>query len=49
LFTGAAQVKSQISEDEAKRAKEFFEWAVKEWDLPNDNIYIWDFYNLQTE
>lgn len=49
LFTGAAQVKSQISEDEAKRAKEFFEWVVKEWDLPNNNIYIWDFYNLQTE
>jgi hypothetical protein len=49
LFTGAAQVKSQVSEDDARRAKEFFEWVVKEWDLPDDNIYIWDFYNLQTE
>jgi hypothetical protein len=49
LFTGAVQVKSQISEDEAKRAKEFFDWVIKEWDLPDDNIYIWDLYNLQTD
>lgn len=49
LFTGAARVKSQISEDEAKRAKEFFGWVVNEWNLLNENIYIWDFYNLQTE
>jgi hypothetical protein len=49
LFTGAAQVKSQISEDEAKRAKEFFDWVINEWDLPDDNIYIWDLYNLQTD
>ena len=49
LFTGAAPVKSQISEDEARRAKEFFDWVVKEWNLADDNIYIWDFYNLQTD
>ncbi len=48
LFTGAAQIKSQISEDAAKRAKEFFDWVINEWDLPDDNIYIWDLYNLQT-
>lgn len=48
LFTGAAQVKSQISEIEAKRAKEFFDWVVNEWDLPDDNIFIWDFFYLQT-
>ena len=49
LFTGASQVKSNISEDEAKRAREFFGWITKEWDLPNDNIYLWDLYSLQTE
>jgi len=49
LFTGAVQVKSSISEDEARRAKEFFEWVTNEWDLPGDNIHIWDFYKLQTE
>jgi hypothetical protein len=49
LFTGAAQVKSNISEDEAKRAKEFFTWVTDEWDLEGDNIYLWDLYKLQTE
>lgn len=49
ILTGAARVKSQISEEEAKRARGFFEWVIKEWDHPDDNIYIWDFYNLQTE
>jgi hypothetical protein len=49
LFTGAAEVKSQIIEDDAKRAREFFKWVTEEWDLPGDNIHIWDLYSLQTE
>ena len=49
LFTGAVQVKSKITEDEAKRANEFFKWVTDEWDLPDDNIYLWDLYSLQTE
>jgi hypothetical protein len=49
LFTGAAQVKSNVTEDEAKRARAFFEWVTDEWDLPADNIYLWDLYKLQTE
>lgn len=49
LFTGAVHVKSQLSEDEAKRTKEFFNWVINEWDLPEDNIYLWDLYSLQTE
>jgi len=49
LWTGAAQVKSNVSEDEAKRAKEFFKWVVDEWDKPGDNIHIWDLYSLETE
>jgi hypothetical protein len=49
LFTGAANVKSRTTEDEALRAKEFFDWVAKEWDLPDDNIFIWDLFNIQTE
>jgi hypothetical protein len=49
LFTGAVQVKSNIDEDQAIRAKEFFDWVRYEWDLPNDNIFLWDFYSLETE
>lgn len=48
LFTGAVQVKSFITEDEAKRAKEFHNWVTDEWDLPGDNVYLWDLYSLQT-
>lgn len=49
LLTGAAQVESAVSADEAQRAKEFFDWVKEEWDVSDDNIFIWDFYNLQTE
>jgi hypothetical protein len=49
LFTGAAQVRSNISEEEAKRANEFFKWVVDDWDLPDDNIFLYDLYNLETE
>jgi len=49
LFTGAVQVKANITDDEAERTREFFNWVRKEWDLPGDNIYLWDLYNLQTE
>ncbi len=49
ILTGAAQVKNNITEDEALRAKEFFSWVIDGWDLPEDNIYIWDLYSLQTE
>jgi hypothetical protein len=49
LFTGAAQVKGSISEDEAGRAKEFFTWVIREWDISDDNIFIWDLYSLETE
>ena len=49
LFTGAAQVKANVREEDAVRAKEFFSWVTNEWDLPDDNIYLWDLYSLQTE
>jgi hypothetical protein len=49
LWTGAAQVKNKTSEEEAIRAKEFFDWVKKEWDQENDNIFLWDFRSLQTE
>ncbi|MCK5765518.1 MAG: hypothetical protein KAH26_06030, partial [Bacteroidales bacterium] len=49
IWTGAAQVEAVISGDKALRAKEFFGWVTDQWDLPGDNIYIWDLYSLQTE
>jgi hypothetical protein len=49
LFTGATQVKSNTDSTQAERAREFFKWVINEWDLPDDNIFIWDLYGLQTE
>lgn len=49
IFTGAALVRSLISEEEARRAQIFFNWVKEEWDLPEDNIYLWDLYQLQTQ
>jgi hypothetical protein len=49
LFTGAALTQSSVTEEEAIRAKEFFQWVRDEWDLSGDNIYLWDLYTLQTE
>ena len=49
IWTGAAQVKENISEESAQRANQFFNWVTQEWDEPEDNIYIWDLYNVETD
>jgi len=49
VWTPAVFIKDQISEDEAKRTHQFYEWMIEEWDEKGDNIFIWDFYNYETE
>lgn len=49
VWTGAAQVKGATDADYARRAQGFFNWVVNDWDEAGDNIYIWDFYALETE
>lgn len=49
VWTGAAQVENNLSEDEAKRARIFFDWVKDEWDQEGDNVFIWDLYELETE
>jgi hypothetical protein len=49
LWTGAAQVKSNITQEQAIRSKSFFDWVKNEWNTENDNIFLWDFYELETE
>ncbi len=49
VWTGAALVKNQTTEAHAKRAKTFFDWVRNEWDSADDNIYLWDLYELETE
>jgi len=49
VWTGAVMVKSRLSETNARLAKEFTDWLRTTWDTENDNIYLWDFYELETE
>ncbi len=49
IWTGAIQVKSNITHESAQRAQDFFKWVINDWDLPNDNIFLWDFNFLETE
>lgn len=49
VWTGAVLIKDETDQDHAERAQEFFTWVKEEWDEAGDNIYIWDFYSLQTE
>lgn len=49
VWTGAALVKERTSEAEAARAREFSEWVTGEWDEPGDNVFVWDFFEIETE
>lgn len=49
IWTGAALVQGGTTESEGTRARAFFEWVKNQWDEPGDNIYVWDFFELETE
>ena len=49
VWTGAARVEKTTTRDEAERARQFFAWVKNTWDEPGDNIFIWDFHELETE
>lgn len=49
VWTGAALIEAHSSSGQAERAREFANWVIQEWDETNDNIFIWDFRELETE
>jgi len=51
LWTGAAAVAGDpgSSAANAARSREFFTWVKNDWDTAGDNIYLWDFFELETE
>ena len=49
LWTGAANVESKTTEEYATRTRLFFDWVKNEWDMEGDNIFLWDFFELETE
>jgi hypothetical protein len=49
VWTGAALVAASTNEGEGTRARQFFTWVKETWDVPGDNIFVWDFFELETE
>ena len=49
IWTPAVCNKYQITEKQALATREFHDWLVNEWDEQGDNIFLWDFYNYETE
>lgn len=49
IWTGAAKAAATTTVENATRAKEFFDWVRTEWDERDDNIFVWDFFNLETD
>ncbi|MCD4789905.1 MAG: hypothetical protein K8R37_07895 [Bacteroidales bacterium] len=49
VWTGAALVESKTNVEQATRTKDFFDWVRNDWDTEGDNIFLWDFYELETE
>lgn len=49
LWTPAALTQKRAEEEWAKNTSLFHKWMVNEWDQPDDNVFIWDFYSLETE
>jgi hypothetical protein len=49
VWTPTAQVEKNTTEEEASRANEFSNWIKTDWDVKGDNIYLWDFRELEVE
>lgn len=48
VWTLAAQLETNVTEEEALRAREFVLWVKNEWDEEGDNISIFDFNAIST-
>lgn len=48
VWTPAVHVKGNITEDQALLTRQFRDWIINDWDEKGDNIYVWDFYSLET-
>ncbi len=48
VWTGAALTKENTTLEKANRTRHFIDWVRNEWDEPSDNIFLWDFYQLET-
>jgi hypothetical protein len=49
VWTGAARTLGQSSTASGQRARAFFAWVKNTWDVDGDNVFVWDFFELETE
>lgn len=49
LWTPAALVANMTTEEQALRTREFYKWMINDWNEDGDNIFLWDFYKLETD
>jgi len=49
VWTGAALLEENTTEQKAIRTRDFFSWVRETWDEPGDNIFLWDFYEIETK
>ncbi|MBI5067160.1 MAG: hypothetical protein HZB56_02895 [Deltaproteobacteria bacterium] len=49
VWTGAALRAADTDAASAQRARDFFAWVKSTWDEPGDNIFVWDFFELETQ
>ncbi|MCP4936647.1 MAG: hypothetical protein GY927_21205 [bacterium] len=49
IWTGAALTEAATDQQTARRMKEFVDWVKIDWNEKGDNIFLWDFYALETE
>ena len=49
VWTGAALTQGASNTAQGQRARQFFTWVKTVWDEPCDNIFVWDFFELETE
>ena len=49
VWTGSALNEAATNPEEAERAREFATWVKETWDEKGDNIFVWDFRELETE
>lgn len=49
VWTNTALIIAWTNNEEAQRARKFVNWVKNVWDEPTDNIFIWDFFELETD
>lgn len=49
LWTVPPKAKGDTTDEAAKLTNEFVDWVKNEWDVPGDNIHLWDYHALAME